>query len=437
MPDRDSFERQERNVLSHRRRGLNVEIAGPRPDASAPVERQITEEAAVTAPRGADLRVDPLVDEDTLVAQGAPILRLRHDPQIVFTAPMAGRIASIDLGPGRRLREVKVFREDGPGRFEHAVGAATGSPADLRAVLMASGLWHAFGSRPFGRMPGSDEAPSAIFVTAIDTRPLAPDPRLALADLDEALERGLDALLRLTEGPVFLCQEIGRNVLSRAPASDRLRIVKTPPVHPLGLPGFLIHQHHPARIEAPVWDIHAEDVAAIGGLLATGLVPDTRLVSVAGPAMTSARLVRCQPGAALRALCYAHARPGPNQTLAGSALEGRRARWLGPRDRQVTVLGPDSGDRRDHWLFSALKRASRPLPTIPTAAVDAAFGGALPAIPFLRALASGDRETAIGLGTLSLVDEDLALADYVTAAEPRHSALLTGLLGEIATEAGA
>lgn len=422
-------------VLWTRQTGLTVDVRGPVPAQHLQVERVITEEAAVCASADDDLRVTMLVEEDQRVAQGAPILKLRHHPEIVQVAPMAGRVASIDLAPGRRLSEVRLFREDDAGRHRHATQAAYNDEAALRALLMQSGLWLAIRSRPFGRPPLPKERPAAIFVAGFDTKPLAPDPALSVRHREEDVARGIANLLRVTQGRVYLCQGDGAGEsFAGVPPHDRIRRVQATPVHPWGLPGFLIHRHHPAALSRPVWDIHLEDVAAIGALLETGHLPDTRLVSIAGPAATHARLLRCQPSADLRRLCQAHVMPGAHVILSGSPLEGRPARWLRRRDRQVTVLNAVREAPQDHWLLSALKRASRPRPIIPTAAMEHALGCALPAVALLRALAVGDRETAIRLGVLSLVGEDLTLADYVTCAAPAHSTLLNRMLQEIAIE---
>ncbi|MCK8462484.1 Na(+)-translocating NADH-quinone reductase subunit A [Aliiroseovarius sp. S1339] len=422
-------------VLWNRQTGLTVDVRGPVPAAHVPVEHNITEEAALSASADDDLRVTMLVDEDQLVAQGAPIFRLRHHPDIVQVAPMAGRVAVVDLAPGRRLSEIRFFHENDGDRHQYAPNAAHKSGDALRLLLMESGLWLALRSRPFGRAPLPGEEPAAIFIAGLDTKPLAPNPALSVKGREEDVARGIAQLLRLTHGPVYLCQagDAGEGFAEFAP-NDRIRRLKVAPVHPWGLPGFLVHQHHPATLSRPVWDIHLEDVAAIGALFATGLVPQTRLISFAGPAVTDARLLRCQPGADLRSLCYGRVTHGPHIALSGSPLEGRARRWLGARDRQVSVMNAGASDQRDHWLVSALKQASRPRPIIPTAAIERALGGALPALALLRALAVGDRETATRLGALSLVGEDLTLADYVTCAAPRHSALLDNMLREIAKE---
>ncbi len=110
----------------------------------------LTEEAAITAERNEELRVEPLVSEDDQVAQGQPLLRLRADPTIALVAPMAGRVARIELAPGRRLTQLVLFRE-GEQRHTHTVGP--NDEVALRFLMQGAGLWRTLRSRPFGRMP--------------------------------------------------------------------------------------------------------------------------------------------------------------------------------------------------------------------------------------------------------------------------------------------
>ncbi|WP_138469615.1 Na(+)-translocating NADH-quinone reductase subunit A [Poseidonocella sp. HB161398] len=413
-------------------KGLTV---GPRgPGFVAQPETVLTDEASLLAELSEDLRVEPLAGEDDLVAQGAPLLRLRNPAGTVLAAPMAGRVGHLDLGPGNRLRRITLFAEAAGGRHRHAL-PGEGDAAALRGLLQGAGLWGGFRSRPFGRMPGTEEAPAAIFVMALDSRPGAPDPREAIRGAEEAFARGLAALKLLAPGHVFLCR--GEGPFLAGEDDPELRVLECRSLHPWGLAGFQIHHHFPAAIGRPVWDIAAEEVAAIGELLATGLLRPTRLVSVTGDGLRDPRLLRCQPWADLRGLAQGHLRPGQSVILSGSVLEGRESRWLRPGDRQATVARPALPAARSHWFLRALKGASRPLPLIPTAAVEHALGGALPAMAFLRALSAGDSEAAARLGALSFLAEDMALADYVTCAEPRLSALLGGLLARIEAEEAA
>ncbi|SLN26249.1 Na(+)-translocating NADH-quinone reductase subunit A [Roseisalinus antarcticus] len=397
----------------------------------------ITEEAAITAPPGDVLRVDLVAPEDSPVAEGAPVARLRNHPEIVLSAPFAGRVARVRLGPGRRLDEIILFRDPGGEVAEWDVAAAaSGDAPALVALMQGCGFWPRIRSRPYGRMPASAERPAAIVVMATDSRPLAPDPRLALDGLEEALGRGLAALGRLTDGPVFLCAADGPPPIA-PDAAGGARIAHVSPRHPHGLAGFRVHDLCPAAPGRPVWDLHAEDVAQLGVLLATGRLPRTRLVSVAGPALTASRLVRCQLGADLRALSYGLVRPGPHVLMAGSPLDGRRAQWLGTLDRQATIWPQQQEGKPPHWFLAALASSSVPKPVIPTAALQHAVGGAFPAMAMVRALSVGDDETATRLGALSLVEEDLALADYVTGGQAGLGDLLRAMLDRTRTEMAA
>lgn len=406
---------------------------GPPPPRVAEPEDVITEEAGIRWPSGRGLRITPLVAENDLVAQGAALACLRDAPDIRLVASMPARVAKISLLPGRKLSEIVLFREASDEAIRHDTAPAE-TEAGLRRLMQASGLWPWLRRRPFGGMPSASERPAAIMVMAVDTRPLAPDPRLAIAGQGAAVSRGLAALARLTDGPVYLCQHPGPALCEAGLAGGRIRVVDCGPRHPQGSPGLRIHDLCPATLDAPVWDIHAEDVAALGTLLDTGLLPMTRLTSVAGAGLQRARLLRTQPGADLRALTQRALLPGPHVLLSGSPLDGRAARWLDPRDRQVTVLPQPRRGPDPHWLVAALTRSARPKPVIPTAALTQAFGAALPAAAFVRALGSGDDELAMTLGGLSLLEEDVALADYALGGETRLAGLLRDMLDRIRTE---
>lgn len=405
--------------------------------ARADIQTRITDQAALFARPEDDFRIDLLVAEGDRVAQGAPVLRSRRDPELTLVAPVAGEVASIELGPGRRLSHMLFFHMPDGGRHLHDVGASRVGEvaAATRALLLAGGFWPRLRSRPFGRIPSPLERPSALFVMALDTRPDAPPPAHALERREEAFARGLRALAGLAAGPVVVCHDDAVPNSMSGPA-DGIIWRKVSPVHPHGLAGLQIAALHPARPDQPVWDMHAEDVADIGEFLTSGLVPETRLVSVSGSALREHRLMRCQPGADLRALCFDIVKPGPHRLLAGSHLDGVESRWLGTRSRQVTAVGGAAPRIKQHWFSAALRSAGRPLPIIPTAALEQAFGGLLPSAALVRAIASNDAETATRLGALSLIEEDLALADYVTSANPRLAIMLRAMLDRVAEDAG-
>ena len=165
-------------------------------------------------------------------------------------------------------------------------------------------------------------------------------------------------------------------------------------------------------------------------------MPETRLVRIAGEGLKRERLVRTQPGADLRGLTQSDVLAGPHRLISGSPLDGVEARWLGVRDRQVSVRRHKPPEPERHWFTEALMRRALPKPMIPTAALSQSFGASLPSAAFVRALTAGDSETAINLGLLSLLEEDLALADFVLSDAGSLLRLLRGMLDQIEMELG-
>lgn len=197
-------------MTSHRfAAGLTVPVPSPIAN-SLPPAQVITQESGITAPTGLSLRIVPLVKEGDIVACGAAVARLRDAPSVQFVAPMAARVGRITLATGARLSEIVLFCEDGADQCQHDV-SGTDDPSNLRAVMQKAGVWPWLRRRPFGGMPAPDERPEAIVVMAVDTRPLTPDPHVALAGRMDALTRGVRALARLTDGPVLRAQPAGQH----------------------------------------------------------------------------------------------------------------------------------------------------------------------------------------------------------------------------------
>src|SRR5690606_17641239 len=139
---------------------------------------------------------------------------------------------------------------------------------DPRALLLAAGLWPSFLTRPFGRIPDPDATPDAIFVTAIDTSPLAPSANAVIDLAPDDFARGVEALLALTPGPVFVCQGAGPPLL--VTLDGRVKATGFSGPHPAGLAGTHVHLLAPASGGRTVWTVGCQDVIAIGRLVETG-----------------------------------------------------------------------------------------------------------------------------------------------------------------------
>lgn len=372
-----------------------------------------------------DVRSEILVGEGDDVAAGTPVFRDRKRPDIQFAAPVAGTVERVVRGSRRRLASIKIrIGEREAVRFTIP---ATPDRRGAQQLLLESGLWTGFRARPFGRIPDPGSTPEAIFVTAIDTHPLAADPRVVLEGVCDAFARGVELLGLLTDGPVFVCQGPGKDLVRARP---NIRCVQFAGPHPAGLPGTHIHRLLPVRPGRCVWQVHYQDVAAIGLLLATRRLAGERVISLAGPGVRQPRLVRVPAGSSLDELVKGELAEGGTQVLSGAAIAGRRSRFLGRHHWQVTVLSDDPARRRQGWLSSVLALRQTE-PVIPSEALEQAFGLGRPIVPLLRALSVGDVETAARLGCLELLEEDLALATYASGGGQDFPALLRSALDSL------
>ena len=396
----------------------------------------LTSEAGVSLPPWMEFRVEPLAEVGSRVAQGKPLLRDRRRPECIITAPISGRLSELETGAGRRLTSLIIQGEGSGERHQYDTQSAleeleggSGSTA-LRQLLQSSGLWMRLRSRPFGKVPEASTAPAAIFVMAVDTRPLAPDPRHAIGEDNIArLNLGLRVLSSLCDGPLFFCQDQGPDIPD---AHGRLKIVRLGELHPEGLAGLQIHRLFPARLSRQVWDISMEDVVAIGQLLSEGRLPKRKWCPLrAGTARGEARPLpsRCRSA---RTLLRLHVTRSAHYPLR-----------LGSDGRSRVGSVSTIGRLRCSSVASQHRDTGWKPPCVPRIAPRTghchgrrrARIGAMPGMALLRALSVGDDEAAVDLDVLSLVEEDLALVDYVTAASPRFSDLLRAALNRIEANA--
>jgi Na+-transporting NADH:ubiquinone oxidoreductase subunit A len=402
-------------------------IPGVRLPEAGPPRQSVTPciQPAHVAILGADypgLRLAACVEPGAEVAPGQPVAEDRHHPRIRLTAPVGGTVEEIVIGPRRSLSRLVIRRGDTaePQRFDLP---GSGEAEGIRALMQGSGLWAALLRRPFGRVPDPDETPAAILVGAMATEPGAPDPApIIAADLGD-FEAGLDALARLGPGPVFVCHG------SRTPpvqGRGQVRPVRFSGPHPAGATGVHAERLCPPRADRPVWQMGYAEVLALGALLRTAILPGERLVSVSGACAAVPRLLRLPLGADIEALPETEALGTGWRLLSGSPLSGHEARFLARRHLQITLAPRPASAPRDRRA-TPLKRAA----LIPHAALLRALGPDLPALALLRALSVGDLEQAERAGALALLEEDMALATYLTGGSEDFAARLRAVLDRL------
>ncbi len=443
-------------------KGLDLPIAG------AP--EQVIEEGpavgrvALVGPDYVGMKPTMCVEVGDAVKLGETLFTDKKTPGVCYTSPGCGTVVEINRGAKRVFQSVVVeLQGDDAEEFASFGGEALAglSRESVCENLVASGLWTSLRTRPFSRVPAVDSVPHSIFVTAIDTNPLAGDPALVVAEKETEFVSGLTVLKRLTEGTLFLVSAPETPIPGKD--LDFVEDVQFGGPHPAGLPGTHIHFLDPVSEKKTVWHINYQDVIAIGELFLTGRLSVERVISVAGPAVSSPTLVRTRVGGALDDLVGGRLAEGENRVVSGSVLSGRKADgpfgYLGRYHLQVSALAEGTQREFMGWSAPGLEKFSirRVFASVFAGgdskrfAMTTATGGdkramvpigmfedvmPLDVIPtyLLRALLVGGAEQAAALGCLELDEEDLALCTFVCPGKTEYGPILRRILTQIESE---
>ncbi|MFK5927689.1 MAG: Na(+)-translocating NADH-quinone reductase subunit A [Desulfuromusa sp.] len=439
-------------------KGLDLPITGS-PEQTIS-DGQAVKTVAVLGPDYVGMKPSMCVKVGDQVKLGQQLFTDKKTAGVKFTAPGCGEVIAINRGQRRVLQSV-VIKLDG----DDAETFDSFSEAELETLdrdkvvnnLVESGLWTTLRTRPYSKVPAIDSIPRSIFVTAMDTNPLAAKAELIIKEEEQAFTNGLKILTRLTEGKVFVCQQPGVAL----PAISGTSKEEFDGPHPAGLPGTHIHFLDPVNETKIVWSVNYQDVIAFGKFFVSGQLPTDRVVALGGPGVKKPRLIRTRIGASLENLLTDELNPGEQRIVSGSVLSGTTAEgpmaFLGRYHLQISVL-PEKRDREFVASMVAggdrfsIKRAflsaftggpSKPMNTSQYGSKEnlLAIGSFEKVLPFdmlpnylLRSLAAGDTDEALDLGCLELAEEDLALCTYVCAGKNDYGIMLRDALTTIEKE---
>lgn len=447
----------------HISRGLDIPLAGE-PEQSVYPATPVSQ-VALVGPDYAGLKPRLQVAVGDKVGPLQALFVDKRDPAVQYCAPGRGTVVAVNRGARRVLQSVVVELESPDA--EEPVFDAVGEEQIYRSLreeiverLLHSGLWTAFRTRPFSQVPHSASSPKAIFVTAIDTRPLAADPMVAVRAGAEAFACGLHVMSRLTRGTVNLCTAPKWDI--PLPDVDGLRVVHFSGPHPAGLAGTHIHYLYPVNQERVVWHISYQDVIAIGRLFGAGVIDYKRTIALSGASVARPRLVETRLGASITDLMEEEIpEPDSCRVISGSVLAGRSAStgvaYLGRYHDQVSVIEEGGSKRFMGWTdvlphrYSAARTFKRKtghrfrfaLPTsqngrftgmVPMRAWEKVMPLDILPSPLFRALLVTDTDQSQALGCLELDEEDLSLCTFVCPAKIDYSLFLRLNLNQIQRE---
>lgn len=394
-----------------------------------------------------------LVKEGDTVKAGQPVFSCKKVEGVLYTAPASGKVVKIQRGE-RRVFQNLVIEKDQSNEFHSYDSYISKNPEDytteeLTKLLIDSGLWPSFRTRPFSKAPEVGSTPHSIFVTCIDTNPLAADPAVVIKGYSEYFQLGIKLLKKLTEGKVFVCREKLSDIEVRS--DEQIQLEEFEGVHPAGNVGTHIHFLDPVSANKTVWHIGYQDVISIGAVASTGKIWTDRVIAISGTGAKKPRLVKVKLGANLHEALSGELHEGSFRMISGSVLAGRTASeeypYLGKFHTQVTII-PEGGARELlGWHSPGLDKFSvksiylsklipnklfnfntttngSPRAMVPVGNFEQVMPLDILPTQLLRALITNDTESAQALGCLELDEEDLALCTYVCPGKTDYGPIL-------------
>jgi Na+-transporting NADH:ubiquinone oxidoreductase subunit A len=445
------------------KKGLDLPIAG---GPKQVIEKgNAVKTVAVLGTDYVGMKPTMLVSEGDTVKLGQIIFTDKKNPGVNFTAPGAGTIKAINRGAKRALQSVVIeLAGDEQVTFAQYPEAELAglTEAQVKENLLQSGLWTTLRTRPYGKIPAVDTKPRSIFVTAIDTSPLAADPAVIIKDRSADFVNGLAVISKLTDGKVYVCKKTGADVpVGNAPA---VQVAEFSGPHPAGLPSTHIHFIDPVNAEKFVWHLDYQAVIAIGALFTTGKLNVEKIVSLAGPTVKNPRLIRTRVGANTDDLVNGELEDVENRVISGSVLFGHHAAdwgaYLGCYSNQVSALQEGRARELFGWIvpgkdkYSALdvyiksrqdRKSGRLFPfttnkngsnraIVPVGIYETVMPLDILATPLVKSLIVGDTDNAQLLGCLELDEEDMALLTFVDPGKHDFGPVLRANLTKIEKE---
>ena len=426
----------------HLKRGYDLPLAGAaekKVELAPPPERVALDARHF---RGAKLR--PAVAEGDTVARGAPLFRGKDDETLVVPAPASGQVVAVARGARRLLQTIEIAPDGKDTAVEfrrYEAAQLSGLPREeALAHLRAGGLLACFRQRPFGYVADAAVVPRDIFISAMDTAPLAPDETLLLAGNEAAFQAGLDVCSRLTPGKVHLSINGARRDLPAALSGARnVQLHRFSGPHPAGLVGVQIHHLAPIRARRDVvWTIALQHVILIGRLFLTGRFDPRVVVAVTGSAAPKRVHYQTVLGAPLKTLAAGAPTDGQVRYISGNVLTGENVGpggFLGFHEQQVTLIPEARESEFMGWLTPGLGKLSRSRSFLSAwlpgqrFAPDTRLNGGLRAfvatgyyeqvlpmdvLPLFlfKSILAEDFVQMEGLGLYEVIEEDVALCEF-------------------------
>ena len=385
-----------------------------------------------------------VVKEQVHVLAGEPLFIDKNHPEVKFVSPVSGVVTSVERGARRKVMNIIVAPDQEQQYADFGKKDLTTLTGELvKAALLEAGLFAFMRQRPYDVIANPDDAPRAIFVSAFDSAPLAPDFELQLKGEEANFQTGLDALAKMAK--VYLGVSVSQKSAALTQAKNVTITVFDGP-HPAGNVGVQINHVAPINKGEVVWTIGAEAVIFIGRLFNEGKVDLTRTVALTGSEFVKPCYVKMLLGAKLDNVFKGHVTTGKNlRYISGNVLTGKQVNaegsYLGAFHSQLTVI-PEGNDvhemfgwimprfndfstsrsyfswmqgKKEYVMDARVKGGERHM--IMSGEYDSVFPMDIYPEYLVKAIIAGDIDKMEALGIYEVAPEDFALCEFVCSSK--------------------
>ncbi|HCO67190.1 MAG TPA: NADH:ubiquinone reductase (Na(+)-transporting) subunit A [Dysgonomonas sp.] len=284
------------------------------------------------------------------VKAGTPVLYDKNNEALFFVSPVSGEVTAINRGEKRKLLDVTIQADKNTEAENFGKADPSGlSGEEIKSLLLNTGLWPFIKQRPYDTIANPEKSPRDIFITGFSTAPLSPSVDFIVDREPESFRTGLEALVKLTTGKVYL--SISTETKSEALRNAKnVEICEFNPLHPAGNTGVQINNIVPVNKGETVWTISAVDLVIIGRALLKGEINFTRCIAYTGSEAVKKGYYTAVIGGELTSLFDSNVTKGKNlRYISGNVLTGTKIDENGILrfyDSQVTVI-PEGNDKHD------------------------------------------------------------------------------------------
>lgn len=436
------------------KKGFDIKLAGKAEKQVAGVDQPETFAVKPTDFQGM-LRPKVLVKEGDNVKAGTPILIDGKNDSIKHTAPVSGEIAAIVRGAKRKLMEIVILADKEIEYVEfpsYTISDITNlSREDCINPMLNSGVWPHLVQRPYGIIADPEVTPKAIFISAFDTHPLAPDTDFLINDQDKYFEAGIAVLRKFTKA-VHINVNANAEVSSLYSQIKQVQVNNFSGPHPAGNVGVQIHHIDPINKGENVWTISPVGVVQIGKLFAEGKYDASRLVALTGSEVKNPQYYKTYTGASIKKMINNNLKSDHVRFISGNVLTGNRIEntgYVGFFDNQLTVIPEGDYHELFGWILPTTKKLSfhRAFGLLSflapkkeyvidtnTHGEDRAFVQTgtfekvtpMDVLPMylIKAILAEDFDAMEALGIYEVIEEDLALCEFVDVSKHDIQAIL-------------